>query len=346
LKYAFRMAGMLVCACLMLPGAFAADFQDPLDFPAAKMSRVAQRPMQAVARAGSSLIAVGSRGLIVVSPDLGKSWTQVPSPVQSDLVALHFPSALSGWAVGHDGVVLHSANGGASWSRQFDGRMAKVAFTRHYAGGDDKAQRAVEQNYKAGAALPLLGVWFDDEQHGFAVGAFGLLIATSDGGTSWTPWLEKIDNPEQLSLNAITGSAGNIFIVAERGVIFRLDRAAGRFIRTNSGYEGSFFGVVADQHSVLAYGLRGAIYRSADAGVSWARMATPVVATISAGARLAGSGGFVLASQAGELLKVDANGAHSMYHASHPQRFTSALHSADGVLLLSSLEGLQRESIK
>ena len=347
MNYASRIAGALACAWLALPSAHGAAFKDPLDYPAVKVSQVAGRPMQAVAKAGGKLIAVGPRGLIAVSIDQGKTWSQVPSPVQSDLVALHFPSALKGWAVGHDGVILHSSDGGASWSKQLDGRVAKVAFTRHYAAGDEKVRRAIEQNYKAGAALPLLGVWFDDDLHGFAVGAFGLLIATSDGGKSWTPWLEKIDNPELFSLNAVTGGGDGVYIVAERGAIFRLDRAAGRFLRSDTGYEGSFFGVVAGPNAVLAYGLRGAVYRSLDAGASWNRVATPSSSTISAGAVLAGSGGFVLASHAGELLVADAAGSQfSVRKSQRPRRFTSALHGTDGRLLLSALEGLQIERLK
>lgn len=347
MNFASRIAGVLACACLALPCALGAAFQDPLDFPAAKVGRVEGRPMQAVAKAGSRLIAIGSRGLIAASLDQGKTWSQVPSPVQSDLVALHFPSPLKGWAVGHDGVILHSSDGGASWNKQFDGRLAKIAFTRHYAAGDEKVRRAIERNYKAGAALPLLGVWFEDDLHGFAVGAFGLLIATSDGGKNWTPWLEKIDNPELLSLNAITGGGDGVYIVAERGAIFHLDRVAGRFLRSDTGYEGSFFGAVAGHQVVLAYGLRGAVYRSADAGASWSRVATPTSSTISAGAVLDATGGFVLASQTGELLVADAAGSQfGMRKSQRPRRFTSALHSADGRLLLSALEGLQIERFK
>jgi photosystem II stability/assembly factor-like uncharacterized protein len=349
-----QVAGSVMLACMALPGVVQAAFQDPLDFPAVKVSRVEARPTHAVAKAGSKLVAVGPRGLIAISSDQGQSWSQVPSPVQSDLVAVHFPTAANGWAVGHDGVVLHSADGGASWVKQLDGRAAKAIFTRHYAAlGDSEApavaaaRKAIEQNYKAGASLPWLGVWFDDELHGFAVGAFGLLVATSDGGKTWTPWLERIDNPELLSLNAVSGGDGGVYIVAERGGIFRLDRAKGRFVHTATGYAGSFFGVAVSKKVALAYGLRGAIYRSADGGEHWSAVAAPSAATISAGAAMAESGDFVLANQAGELLLGDPTGTHFFARkASQPWRYTGTVQAYNGKLLFSSLEGIQIERVK
>jgi len=42
-------------------------FKDPLDNSARIVDRLDKRPMQAVARAGDRLVAVGSRGLIMVS---------------------------------------------------------------------------------------------------------------------------------------------------------------------------------------------------------------------------------------------------------------------------------------
>ena len=47
-------------------------------------------------------------------------------PVSADLTALHFANAQQGWAVGHEGVVLHTPDGGASWTLQLDGRRANA----------------------------------------------------------------------------------------------------------------------------------------------------------------------------------------------------------------------------
>ena len=351
MDFAHRMAAAAAVGAALWSSVALAQFRDPLDHPAVKVARVAERPMQAVAKAGARLVAVGARGMIAVSPDQGKTWNQVVSPVQSDLVALHFPSATHGWAVGHDGVVLHSADGGATWVRQLDGRLAKERFAHHYANAATPAEaaaaRAVAENYRAGPSLPFLDVWFDDEQHGFVVGAFGLLAATTDGGKSWTPWMDRIDNPDLLSLNAVRGGDGGVYIVGERGAIFRLDRAAGRFVRSDTGYEGSLFGLAVSPDVTLAFGLRGAVYRSADKGASWTRVDTPTAATFSAGAALADAGGFVLANQAGELLRIDASGTRfALNKATRSWRYTGVTQADSGKLLLSAFEGLVLEPVR
>ncbi|MES2258590.1 MAG: YCF48-related protein [Pseudomonadota bacterium] len=341
-------------ACMLLSCAAQAGFQDPLDHPALQASRLSERPLHAVAQAGTALVAVGPRGLIAVSTDHGATWRQSACPVQSDLVAVHFPTPAKGWAVGHDGVVLHSADGGKTWIKQLDGRIAASLFARYYQNGPEAggtrykaAQAAIAKNYKAGAALPLLDVWFEDEQHGFAVGAFGLIAATADGGRNWEPWLDRIDNPDLLSLNAIRGGDGGLYAAGERGAIFRLDRAKGRFEHIATGYEGSFFGLAVGGSAVLAYGLRGAVYRSPDRGQSWSAMPAQSNATISAGVVLAGSQRFVLATNGGELLVSDAAGAgFTAQKQKQAKRYTGLVALDGGKLLLTALEGMQVEALK
>jgi photosystem II stability/assembly factor-like uncharacterized protein len=73
-------------------------------------------------RAGKRVVAVGQRGHVLISDDAGEKWQQSEVPVSADLVAVHFPDAEAGWAVGHDGVILNSTDGGRTWVRQLDGR--------------------------------------------------------------------------------------------------------------------------------------------------------------------------------------------------------------------------------
>ncbi len=337
----------------LLPLSVQAGFIDPLDNPAVMVSHVEQRPLQAVARAGQTLVAVGARGVITTSDNEGESWTQRPSPVQSDLVAVTFPTPTQGWAVGHDGVVLHSGDAGQTWEKQLDGRLASDIFSRHYQAradaGDDASQlalEAVERNYASGPSLPLLDVWFDDALHGYAVGSFGNLALTMDGGQTWEPGFERIDNDEMLNLNAVRGIAGEVFIAAERGTLFKLNRAAGRFEKIETGYEGSFFGLTAHGQAVLVYGLSGAVYRSTDQGLSWTRLATSSQATITAGIALPDTPGFVLVNAGGELLLGEAaQDSLALRDAQSPARFTAVLPISGGRLLLTSLEGVRTESL-
>ena len=97
-------------ALLAAPSAWSAPYVDVLDTPAQKSSLASQRILNGVALAGNRVVVVGQRGHILYSDDRGSTWTQAIVPVSVDLVAVHFPSAQKGWAVGHSGVVLATAD--------------------------------------------------------------------------------------------------------------------------------------------------------------------------------------------------------------------------------------------
>ncbi|MFL9867014.1 glycosyl hydrolase [Paraburkholderia fungorum] len=322
-------------------------FVDPLDAPTIMHVGVAGRPLMTVARAGTRLVAVGMRGLIIVSDDEGRNWSQVVSPVRSDLVALSFPTAQDGWAVGHDGVVLHTADGGRTWGHQFDGRMAAASLVNtdkaKIAAGDTAAQPYLDQlllNYKAGPSLPLLSVWFSDALHGMAVGPFGTAIATDDGGKTWMPMLERIDNPQFLHLNAVRGVAGGVFIAGEKGTVFRLDPASGKFARVETGYGGSFFGIAGDERALFAHGLRGTIYRSTDRGASWAPLKSPLHGAVTSAAPIESRHAVIFVSSSGEATLYDE--ATDTFHpvkTGRPAAFTGVLAPGDDALVLTSLQG-------
>lgn len=328
-----------------------AEFRDPLDWPADEISRLAERPTQAVVRAGDTLVAVGARGLIATSAD-GNQWTQSNSPVQSDLLAVDFPTPQQGWIVGHDGVVLHSDDAGVTWEKQLDGRLAGDRFTQYYADLQiapealEAAQSAISLNYAAGPALPLLDVWFADAERGFAVGSFGTLIATTDGGKTWQPWLHRIDNEDLLNLNAVQEVGDAVYIAAERGVIFKLEPEAQRFEKIETGYDGSFFGLLSVGDSMIAYGLSGAAYRSDDQGNSWVALHTSSNVSLTAGTQLAEKDSFVLVNARGDLLfGSTATDALQLERGKGFARYTGVVPLDEKQLLMTSLEGIRSAAV-
>lgn len=344
--------GMLVLL-LLVPASQPvwAEFRDPLDWPAEELTQLAERPTQAVAQAGDVLVTVGARGLIATSTD-GQHWQQSPSPVQSDLLAVVFPTPDDGWAVGHDGVILHSTDAGRSWEKQLDGRQAQALFTDYYAALEadpevlDRLQSAVALNYGSGPTLPLLDVWFIDAQRGFAVGSFGTLVATRDGGRSWEPWLHRIDNPDLLNLNAIRGVGDDLYIAAEQGVVFRLDQQAQQFVMTDTGYEGSFFGLLGVGDSVIAYGLSGTAYRSDTQGQDWTPLHNPSGVSLTAGATLPESGAFVLTNARGDLLLGNSRTDRlELKRGESFARYTGIAAVDDDQLVITSLEGIRAKTL-
>jgi photosystem II stability/assembly factor-like uncharacterized protein len=303
----------------------------------------------ALARVGDRrVVAVGVRGLIVVSDDAGATWRQVPAPVSSDLLTVRFVDASHGWIGGHDGVVLATGDGGDSWVKLFDGRLADSMLVQHLTSlagtGDPQAQvllREVKRNFENGPEMPVLDLWFEDMQRGWAVGAFGTIVGTQDGGRTWESWVEKVDNPKMLHYHAIRAIDGDVYMPSEQGVVFKLDRAQQRFVQLQTGYAGSFFGVVGTRDFVLAYGLRGTIYRSRDRGKTWERMTTDLPATLT-GATVLDDGRVLIVSQDGRaIVTSDQAATFEPLHPARPTLFTDVAQVSRDRAVLTGLSGVQ-----
>jgi len=342
------LRSLLLLACLAAVPAHGAGFADVLAQPAVLSPLSSKSLMQGVTRAGPRLVAVGQRGHVVTSSDDGKTWQQSTVPVSSDLTAVFFVDDRKGWAVGHDGVILASKDGGLSWSLQLDGLRANAAVA-----ADIKQKAAAQpqsETYKAllaeaarnaelGADKPFLDVWFADERTGYAVGAYNLAFRTDDGGATWTPWFDRTDNPKFLNLYAIRPAGGQLFIVGETGLVLKLDPAAQRFRAVAVPYPGTLLGIVGDSNTLLVYGLRGQAFRSEDAGSSWTKVNAALPATIVAGAALTDQ--LVLADVSGRLSRSFDGGRTFQPVAAAPSMMVAGIVDAgNGRLALAGARGV------
>jgi photosystem II stability/assembly factor-like uncharacterized protein len=300
-----------LAACVLSLAALA--FEGPLSVPAPVLSEPARSPMFAAKRVGQRVVAVGRYGVIAVRDGAG-AWRQAKVVVSNDLVDVAFGSERDGWAVGHGGVVLHTADGGATWTRQLDGQQAGALALEHYRKTAeqlppeqrDAVLQQAERWAKEGATQPFLGVWFKDAKIGFVVGTFGRIFRTDDGGGHWTPLIDRIDNPKELHLFAVGGRDEEVYLAGEGGNVWRWDGPKGRFVNVLTPYDGSLFGVLESEQSVVAFGMRGSVFRSADRGAHWQRIPTGINVGIVSG-DVQPNGDIVLVSQAGEVL-VSSNG--------------------------------------
>ena len=313
------LAALTAAAAITLPGTSgAAQFLDPLDVPAQMSPLAAKSPLQGVAHAGDRLVAVGQRGHILVSKDNGATWTQAKVPVSSDLTAVFFVSDRKGWAVGHDGVVLATTDGGDTWTLQLDGLRANERLVEHLQHrvsenpGSEELKRMLEdaKRYKEqGADKPFLDVWFADENNGYVVGAYNLIFRTADGGRNWQPLYDGTDNPKAFNLYAIRPAAGGLYIAGEGGLLLKLDSDGRRFRALDVPYKGSFFGLVDGRDGVVAFGLRGNAFRSADGGKTWTKVDPGLRATIASGVRT--GAGTVLLADVGGRVAASTDGART-----------------------------------
>jgi photosystem II stability/assembly factor-like uncharacterized protein len=142
------------------------------------------RALRGLRANGNRSVVVGQGALVLTNEKaMGGAWRYVnlnlPREIQAvwDFHAVHgFGSHL--WVVGRPGsVVLHSSDDGTTW---------EVLIT--------------------GQPLPLNGVFFADEHRGWAVGEFGSILATADGGKTWTVQRRGGQRAAVLFLHAGSGA--------------------------------------------------------------------------------------------------------------------------------------------
>ena len=357
---------------LILPLAFWAALAGAEDFavrPSLPIRDLAGSQLIDITRAGDRLVAVGERGLIAFSDDQGVSWQQSRVPVSESITAVSFPTAEHGWAVGHGGVILHSGDGGESWQQQFDGNDAnrqkldyvtdrfmalEQAMQEAESAPDpdleyelEEAQYAVEDAELAietGPADPFLDVWFADAQRGWAVGAYGMIYRTDNGGLQWRLAAAGIENIEGYHYYSIDPAGGDtLYLSGEAGLLYRSDNGGDQWVRLGLDYDGSLFGVIAlSENSVLCFGLRGNIFRSDDRGETWTTL-TPADGpglSFYGGKRtptdtvmLVGAGGVMASSADGENFSFEVHSARNTF---------SSLVALEEDLLLVGMGGLVR----
>lgn len=369
------LAGFIFTALIFAAGAPAQDAgdaaattqqEDPSVLATERMPLATDALVLDLTDSDSRAIAVGERGHVLVS-ESRQDWRQVEGvPTRSTLTAV---TAVGDqvWAVGHDQVILHSADGGLSWERQYASLFDPDGF-------DDPANGA-----------PLLDVIFLDASTGIAIGAYGLMLRTNDGGSSWRrvdittgeeqPLDDEVDeavaqegaddgaaddswifDDEDLELdaevnphlNAITRTGdGSLFIAGERGSAFRSRDGGASWERLQLPYEGSMFGAIGYAGSrVLVFGLRGNALVSDDLGETWT--------AIDTGTELSLQGGAVMGSDGAVLV---GNNGHLLWRKDASQPFSSAtLEDADvlsavlpvggsGQLVVAGVNGLMRHSV-
>jgi photosystem II stability/assembly factor-like uncharacterized protein len=337
---------------VVVPGVAQSASVDLLDTPAAFDQRAERAVLLAVTRAGNRLVAVGERGIVLLSDNNGVSWRQsrlVPSSVA--LTAVSFVDVGNGWAVGHGGVILHSEDGGETWNKQLDGKLAaqlELQGAQAQSAADPQgAQRrlsAAQQLVADGADKPFLGVYFADPQHGLVVGAYGLAMLTDDAGVHWRSVGSELDNPGGMHLYAILGDSRGVMIAGEQGTLLRGSALGQPFSRVQSPYHGTWFGAVrVAPGQDLIFGLKGNAYRLEE-GSQWQSVETGERSSLTAGKKLA-DGSLVVVSEGGRLLRSNDQGRHFQTLTAaglDGSTITDATQASDGALVLTGPRGIKR----
>jgi photosystem II stability/assembly factor-like uncharacterized protein len=265
-----------------------------------------------IATAGNRLVAVGASGGIIRSEDQGLSWVQAVCPTRVTLTSVTFANPGVGWAVGHSGIILATRDGGISWARQFDGRSMLAALERRLSEvpAPTEAQKgSIEQLIEDGPDKPLLDVLALSPERVLAVGAYGLLVVSEDGGAHWNVRLDLAAAAKGKHLYAVRPLQNTLIFAGEAGTLGRANGFPAELLASTAPYTGSFFGLVpTPDGGIIAYGLRGHAVASTDAGRTWSAIDTGVTTSINAGILLS-DGRLLLGTDTGEILVSNDSGA-------------------------------------
>ena len=293
-------------ACLLWLPAAAQDAGEPP--PAERLPLAAKSLLLDITRdAEGRFVAVGERGHVVHSGD-GKEWSQaevVPTRSTLTTVTSRGPDL---WAGGHDTVIIHSEDGGVTWELvYFD---------------PDRAQ-------------PVMDIHFVDGQTGYAIGAYGLMMKTRDGGNTWDEFEVSLDG---WHLNALIDLGdGRLLITGEQGLSYLSSDAGETWETIEMPYPGSMFGAVQAGACIVVYGLRGNVQRSCDDGLNWEALASPTESSLAGGA--ARDGTVLLVGNSGEVVTVGADGRMSSQKHPSGVDFSAVLPLEDGRWLLVGENG-------
>ncbi len=276
--------------CVSAQGQF-----DLLQIPSRESAIANKSIITSITEYQDQIMAVGERGHILIWTDMDK-WQQQSVPVSLTLTGITILKDGTRFAVGHDSVILKSESHSGTWSKVFDGNeLTKLKIT--YIGKKiEVLQKQLEEltdedeidelhftiedlefnledaqfELKDGPNKPLLGITASDNNHLFAVGAYGTLLTSADMGVTWDLIDGQIENSDQYHLNSIiTADNGFMYIVGENGIGF-MSKDNGQVWQTmNMPYDGSLFGITSQQDSLVAFGLQGNFMVSNDNGLSW-----------------------------------------------------------------------------
>lgn len=203
---------------------------------------------------GTLGVAVGSFGSILVSDDGGGEWK--PASVPTSGLALLGTAVSAGrcLAVGQGGTVL-------------------VA-------DDCRTWRAVE----AGTGERLMAVALNRFGLAYAVGAFGTVLRSDDGGRTWSAaaldWSALSPTGAEPHLYDVhVGDDASVTLVGEFGLV--LQTANGADWRVAHSGEQSLFGLTIVGDKAFAVGQGGLVLASSDRGASWREVPTGASAILT-----------------------------------------------------------------
>ncbi len=230
---------------------------------------------------------------IAGSPPIG------PGPDGANLEAVFFATERLGWAVGEDGTILATGDGGKTWTPQTSGTKALLNSVHFTADGQrggavgglvgegwtilatlDGGKTWTPQT--SGTSASLDSVHFTaDGQRGWAVGANGMILATGDGGNKWTP--QASGTAASLTSVNFTADGQRGWAVGDDGTILATGDGGNTWTPQTRDTRAQLYSVhfAADGQRGWAVGANGTILATGDGGNTWTPQASGTGASLT-----------------------------------------------------------------
>jgi photosystem II stability/assembly factor-like uncharacterized protein len=238
-------------------------------------------------------------------------------------VSVFFVDTRRGWAVGAEGSIVHTDDGGETWTRQKSPvgfHHMRVFFANPHKGWIASEQTHILTTDDGGRNwrvqfqdedFILKSISFTDALHGWTVGEFGCIYQTTDGGAHWEKQgghyeinedQELVGDPSLFDVEAL--DALRAWAVGIGGTVTRTSDGGKTWERVDAGFPNvQLYCIDSDRAGTLVIGGRGVCRYSVDNGRTWrkAHFDPPIHYSWISGLSRRGAAGFVAGGEQGAI---------------------------------------------
>jgi photosystem II stability/assembly factor-like uncharacterized protein len=203
----------------------------------------------------------GKEGIVYATKDGGTTWSQLKTGSNRHIFALEFPTPQRGHGAGDFGTMIHTEDGGATWTSARvpeDVKLPEMALDTGVEPGD----------------VNLYGISYGDPDHAWLVGEFGIVMASADGGLTWTQQHAPI---ESTLFGVRFADAQRGWAVGVDSTILRTEDGGATWQVGHGPVAGrSLYDVMVRGQQGWIVGDSGTVLRSGDGGVTWQAEPLPI----------------------------------------------------------------------